>query len=317
MAAEERDGVTARNTTAAAPRRLTRVSARVRLKDMSLRSLRLARKHPTGAAGLAVLVAMTLFVLAGDLLTPFQAHRTIALRSQPPLSSGFEGDRLWLGSDELGRDILTRILRGGRTSMFVGFMAPLIGTVTGTLLGIISAYRGGIVDLLMQRLIDVLIAMPGLVLAMAVVMALGFSVPGVILALSLGVVGNAARVVRSHALSQARMEYVYAARALGASDRRIVLRHLLPNSMAVSLVLFTVGVGAAIVAEAGLSFIGLGVQPPTPSWGNMLTFAQGSFRFGPHIAIIPGLAIAIAVLSINMVGDALRDTLDPHLRGRA
>jgi ABC-type dipeptide/oligopeptide/nickel transport system permease subunit len=186
----------------------------------------------------------------------------------------------------------------------------------GTLLGIASAYRGGVVDLLVQRLVDVMISLPGIVLSMAVILALGFSLWAVIVALSINGVGGAARVVRSHALSQSQMEYVDAARALGASDWRIVLKHLLPNSMAVSLVLFTVGVGAAIVAEAGLSFLGLGVQPPTPSWGNMLTFAQNSFRFGPHIAIIPGLTISIVVLSLNLVGDTMRDALDPHLRGR-
>jgi ABC-type dipeptide/oligopeptide/nickel transport system permease subunit len=172
------------------------------------------------------------------------------------------------------------------------------------------------VDLLVQRLVDVMISLPGIVLSMAVILALGFSLWAVIVALSINGVGGAARVVRSHALSQSQMEYVDAARALGASDWRIVLKHLLPNSMAVSLVLFTVGVGAAIVAEAGLSFLGLGVQPPTPSWGNMLTFAQNSFRFGPHIAIIPGLTISIVVLSLNLVGDTMRDALDPHLRGR-
>jgi peptide/nickel transport system permease protein len=233
-----------------------------------------------------------------------------------PLNRDFDGAMMWLGSDELGRDEFTRLQHGGRTSLVIGLLAPILGTAMGTLLGIASAYRGGVVDLLVQRLVDVMISLPGIVLSMAVILALGFSLWAVIVALSINGVGGAARVVRSHALSQSQMEYVDAARALGASDWRIVLKHLLPNSMAVSLVLFTVGVGAAIVAEAGLSFLGLGVQPPTPSWGNMLTFAQNSFRFGPHIAIIPGLTISIVVLSLNLVGDTMRDALDPHLRGR-
>ncbi len=300
--------------------RLQRQPKRLSSRDSRRRaarwSFRFARRHPAGAVGMFVLLILIFFVSTAGLLTPFKQHRTIAAKAQPPLTRGFEGELLLLGSDELGRDIFTRLQHGGRTSLFVGVVAPLIGTLAGTLLGIVSAYRGGAVDLLVLRLVDVLVSLPGLVLAMAVVLALGFTVWGVIAALGLQIVARTTRVVRSHALSQVQMEYVDAARALGASDLRIVLRHLLPNSMAVSLVLFTVGVGAAIVAEAGLSFIGLGVQPPTASWGNMLTFAQQAFRFGPHIAIIPGLTIAIAVLSINLVGDALWDTLDPHLRGR-
>ena len=278
---------------------------------------RFARRHPTGAVGMFVMLIMIFFVATAGLLTPFEQHRTIAARAQPPLTRSFDGELLLLGSDELGRDIFTRLQYGGRTSLFVGVLAPLIGTLAGALIGIVSAYRGGAFDLLVQRLVDVLISLPGIVLAMAVVLALGFTVWGVIAALGLQFVARTTRVVRSHALSEVQMEYVDAARALGASNLRIVFRHLLPNSMAVTLVLFTVGVGAAIVAEAGLSFIGLGVQPPIASWGNMLTFAQQSFRFGQHIAIIPGLTIAITVLSINLLGDALRDTLDPHLRGRA
>ena len=269
-----------------------------------------------GAVAIAVLLAIIFFVTTAGLLTPYKAHRTIAPKVVAPLNRGFDGDMMWLGSDELGRDLFTRLQHGGRTSLVIGLLAPLIGTTLGALLGIVSAYRGDTVDLLVQRLVDVMIALPGIVLAMAVVLALGFSLWAVIAALAVTSIGGTARVVRSHALAQSQMEYVDAARALGASDWRIVLKHLLPNSMAVTLVLFTVGVGGAIVAEAGLSFLGLGVQPPTPSWGNMLTFAQNSFRFGPHIAIIPGLTISIVVLSINLLGDALRDGLDPHLRGR-
>jgi peptide/nickel transport system permease protein len=280
------------------------------------RAIKFSRRYPMGAAGIVVLLVLILFVLTAGMLTPYEAHRTIAPKVVAPLNTGFDGDMIWLGSDELGRDIFTRLQHGGRTSLVIGLLAPLIGTTIGALLGITSAYRGGTVDLLTQRLVDVMIALPGIVLAMAIVLALGFSLWAVIMALAVTTIGGTARVVRSHALAQSQMEYVDAARALGASDWRIVLKHLLPNSMAVTLVLFTVGVGASIVAEAGLSFIGLGVQPPTPSWGNMLTFAQNSFRFGPHIAIIPGLTISIVVLSINLVGDALRDALDPHLRGR-
>lgn len=298
------------------PNLLARALTKESLAIGTRRSIRFGRRYPAGAIAIVVLLALIFFVMSAGFLTPYQPHRTIAPKVVAPLNTGFDGDMMWLGSDELGRDIFTRLQHGGRTSLVIGLLAPLIGTAVGALLGIASAYRGGTVDLLTQRLVDVMIALPGIVLAMAVVLALGFSVWGVIVALAVTGVGGTARVVRSHALAQSQMEYVDAARALGASDWRIVLRHLLPNSMAVTLVLFTVGVGGAIVAEAGLSFIGLGVQPPTPSWGNMLTFAQNSFRFGPHIAIIPGLTISIVVLAINLLGDALRDGLDPHLRGR-
>ena len=263
-----------------------------------------------------MLILILLFIISAGFLTPHKYDRTLSGKASPMMSRGFDDELLVLGGDELGRDILTRLQHAGRTSFVIGLAAPLLGVTLGTIIGIVSAYRGGIVDLLVQRVVDVLISMPGLVLAMAVTLALGFSVWAVIIALSLNVVGGSSRVVRSHALTQSQLEYVQAARALGASDLRIIFRHLLPNSMAVSLVLFTVGVGAAITAEAGLSFLGLGVQPPTPSWGNMLTFAQQYFRFGAHIAIIPGLTIAIVVFAINLVGDSMRDILDPHLRGR-
>ena len=286
---------------------------RIRIAPVIWRSI---RKHPTGMVGLVILLLMLLFMLSAGYLTPHKYDRTLSTKAASMMSRGFDDELLILGGDELGRDILTRLQHAGRTSFVIGLAAPLLGVTLGTVIGIVSAFRGGIVDLLVQRVVDVLISLPGLVLAMAVTMALGFSVWGVIIALSLNVVGSSSRIVRSHALTQSQLEYVQAARALGSSDLRIIFRHLLPNSMAVSLVLFTVGVGTAITAEAGLSFLGLGVQPPTPSWGNMLTFAQQYFRFGAHIAIIPGLTIAVVVFAINMVGDSLRDMLDPHLRGR-
>ena len=280
------------------------------------RSWRLIKKYPTGALGLVILLFVVFFTLSAGILTPYKYDRTLSTKAAPPMSRGFDGELMILGGDELGRDILTRLQHAGRTSVVIGLAAPLLGVTLGTLIGIISAYRGGIVDLLVQRLVDVLISLPGLVLAMAVTLALGFSTWAVILALALNIIGGTSRIVRSHVLTQSRLEYVEAARALGSSDTRIILRHLLPNSMPVSLVLFTVGVGTAITAEAGLSFLGLGVQPPTPSWGNMLTFAQQWFRFGAHIAIIPGLTIAIVVFAINLMGDSMRDILDPRLRGR-
>ena len=193
----------------------------------------------------------------------------------------------------------------------VGITAPLIGVTLGTILGIASAHYGRLFDLLSQRLVDTL-----LVLAMAITVAFGFTTLVVIIALAVNVVAGTARTVRSHALTLTQMQYVDAARATGVSNWGIIFRHLLPNSMAVSIVLFTVSMGSAITAEAALSFLGLGIQPPTPSWGNMLSNAQTFFDLGPHIAIAPGATITVAVLAINLFGDSLRDALDPRMRGR-
>lgn len=221
---------------------------------------------------------------------------------------------LWIGSDELGRDVVSRLLHGGRVSMFVGIMAPLIGVAFGTVLGIASAYFGKVFDLLVQRLVDTVLILPGIVVAMTITVAFGFTVPVVIAALAVSYSASSVRVVRSRALTLSEMQYVEAARAIGSTDTRIIFRHLVPNSLPVSMVLVAVSVGAAITAEAALSFLGIGIQPPIPSWGNMLTRAQLSFDLAPHIAIAPGMAITLVVLAINLFGDSLRDVLDPRLR---
>ena len=227
-----------------------------------------------------------------------------------------QGERLWLGADEIGRDMLSRMLHGGRTSLFVGLAAPLLGIGMGTVLGIASAYYGGKTDLVVQRFVDVVITLPGLIVAMVVIMSLGFSMIVVIIALSITMSGTTVRVVRSLALSLTQTEYIAAARAIGASNLRVILRHLAPNTFAVSMVLFTVNVSVAITSEASLSFLGVGIQPPTPSWGNMLSTAQLYFQRAEHIALIPGIAITIVVFASNMFGDSLRDALDPRLRGQ-
>jgi peptide/nickel transport system permease protein len=234
----------------------------------------------------------------------------------PLFAESRDGRMMLLGSDQLGRDLLSRMLHGGRTSLAVGILAPLVGVTIGTLLGITSAYFGGVVDLMVQRVVDALIVLPGLVLAITIMAVFGFSMTVVILAIAVNMIGGVSRVVRSRALSLSQAQYVEGARAVGASNFRIILHHLVPNSISVSIVLFAVGIGSAVIAEAGLSFLGLGIQPPTPSWGNMLTNAQTHFNQGPHVAVIPGLTIVVVVLSINLFGDALRDAIDPRLRGR-
>ena len=273
------------------------------------------RSHPTGAIGGIILCTIIVLVALADVISPFRPDRTVGRQLLPPLSQAtLEEGNLWIGTDELGRDMVSRLLYGGRVSMFVGIMAPLIGVAFGTVLGIASAYFGKLFDLLVQRLVDTVLILPGIVVAMTITVAFGFTVPVVIAALAVSYSASSVRVVRSRALTLSNMQYVEAARAIGSSDIRIIFRHLVPNSLPVSMVLIAVSVGAAITAEAALSFLGIGIQPPIPSWGNMLTRAQQNFDFAPHIAIAPGLAITIVVLAINLFGDSLRDVLDPRLR---
>ena len=273
------------------------------------------RSHPTGAAGGVLLSVVIILVALAPLISPFRFDRTVGRQLLPPLSQAtLEEGTLWIGSDELGRDVVSRLLYGGRVSMFVGIMAPLIGVAFGTVVGIASAYFGKVFDLLVQRLVDTVLILPGIVVAMTITVAFGFTVPVVIAALAVSYSASSVRVVRSRALTLSEMQYVEAARAIGSSDTRIIFRHLVPNSLPVSMVLIAVSVGAAITAEAALSFLGIGIQPPIPSWGNMLTRAQQSFDLAPHIAIAPGMAITFVVLAINLFGDSLRDVLDPRLR---
>jgi peptide/nickel transport system permease protein len=220
----------------------------------------------------------------------------------------------WLGLDELGRDILARVLAGARISLLVGIIVVGISVSIGTLLGSIAGYYGGLVDEVVGRLSDILMAFPGLLLAIAVVAVLGPSLTNVVLALALiGWVGYA-RLVRGQVLRVRELEYVQAARALGAATPRILARHVVPATLPALIVQATLGMGGAILAEAALSFLGLGVQPPTPSWGTMLNGGRTHLLDAPHLTIFPGLAIAALVLGFNFLGDALRDALDPVTR---
>lgn len=277
---------------------------------------RFSRAHPDGAVGGGLLLLIVLIVLLAPLVSPFPHRKIVARPFQGMMTTTRAGNMLFLGTDELGRDLLSRLLYGGRVSLLVGITAPLLGVAVGSLLGVVSAYYGRGVDLLVQRLNDAILVLPGLVVAMAVTVAFGFTVPVVILALTVANAVGSVRIVRSHVLGLKTMQYIEAARAIGASDWRIIIRHLLPNTVVVSIVLFSVHVGSAIVAEATLSFLGIGVQPPTPTWGNMLTNAQLRFDRSPHAAILPGVLIAVTVLCVNLFGDSLRDALDPRLRGK-
>jgi peptide/nickel transport system permease protein len=256
--------------------------------------------------GLAIVLFAVLVAAIGPALTPYDpASQTLSERLEPPsLSHPF-------GLDELGRDILARLVAGARISLAVGLAVVSVSSLIGMALGSIAGYFGGFVDDAISRVVDVLMAFPGILLAIALVAVLGPSLTNVILALCvIGWVGYA-RLVRGQALRARELEYVQAARALGAGWARIVLRHVLPTAFPAVIVQATLGMAGAILAEASLSFLGLGVQPPTPSWGTMLDAGRSHLFDAPHLTLFPGLAIATLVLGFNFLGDGLRDRLDP------
>lgn len=255
-------------------------------------------------AGAVVVVVVLLAAIVGPWLAPFDpSAQELALRLEGP------GRLHWFGLDELGRDILSRVLSGARVSLLVGLVVVSVSASIGAVLGSLGGYYGGIVDEAVGRLIDILLAFPGLLLAIALVAVLGPSLTNVVLALSsIGWVGYA-RVVRAQVLQAREFEYVAAARAIGAATPRILVRHILPAALPALTVQATLGMGGAILSEAALSFLGLGVQPPTPSWGAMLNYGRAHILDAPHLTVFPGLAIAVVVLGLNLVGDSLRDKL--------
>jgi peptide/nickel transport system permease protein len=272
----------------------------------------LVRKHPLGAAGAAIVIAMILTAIFADYITVYDPE---AVKFEDMLTA--PDDQYILGTDQFGRDVLTRLIYGARTALFIGLTAGFLGATTGLVLGVASAYFGGRFDLIFQRVMDVFLAFPLIILALAIVATLGTSIQNLILAIVIVKISLCARVVRSNALAIRKMPYVDAARALGYSHARIILRHMVPNVMAPYLIILTYYIGEAILLEASLSYLGLGLQEPTPSWGLMLQGGAEEYaESAPWLAIWPGVAISLAVFGFNIFGDALRDILDPKLRYR-
>ena len=271
-----------------------------------------ARRKPMGFAGAIILVAAVLCAIFADVIAPHNAT-DIGVGGR---FIGPGGDGTILGTDQLGRDIFSRLIYGARISMYVGIVSVLIGISLGTMIGIASAYVGGWTDILVQRLVDALMGFPPIILALGLMAALGASVNNVVIALVVILVPGATRVIRSQALSIKELDYTLAAMSIGASSTRIMFRHILPNVAATYIVLITLTLGFAIVVEAALSFLGVGIPPDVATWGSMLELGREHIDKQGWMVVFPGLVIALIVFSVNFLGDGLRDVMDPKLRGR-
>ena len=267
------------------------------------------KKNKMAVLGLIILAVIIFFAVFADVFFDYETlviQQNASLKLQPPSVEH------WLGTDEVGRDILARIVHGARISLPVAFATIAIATVVGGLLGAIAGYGSRRVDDVIMRVMDIFLAIPSILLSIALVSAMGTSVTNMMLAISISNIPPFARIVRSAVLTIKNEEYIEAARAIGASDKRIILKHILPNALDPIIVDATMTISSMMLSAAGLSFIGVGVAPPNPEWGAMLNYAQQYFRTAPYMAIFPGLAITLTALSINLVGDGLRDALDPQ-----
>lgn len=267
------------------------------------------RKNKVAMFGLAILVIMILCAIFADVIAPYGYDDQDLSRKMQ-----FPSRQHPLGTDNFGRDILSRIIYGARVSLQVGLVAVAVSIVVGGVLGAIAAFYGGRTDNIIMRCMDVLLAIPGMLLAIAIAAALGSGMRNMMIAIGIGSVPGYARVVRASVLTVRDQEYVEAARSIGASDARIIFRHVIPNAMAPIIVQATLGVAGAILSAASLSFLGLGITPPTPEWGAMLSSARQYIRNYWYMATFPGIAIMLTVYALNVLGDGLRDALDPRLK---
>jgi peptide/nickel transport system permease protein len=271
----------------------------------------LAQRHVLGAVGLVIMVILVLTALFADVISRFDPlsvdslHRLAAPNAQH-----------WMGTDSFGRDVWSRIIHGARISLAVGIGSTALGASIGVMVGLASGYLSGWVDLVFQRITDILQALPLLVLALVMTAALGPSLPNVIIAIAIPLIPIVARVIRANTLALRELPFIEAAKSIGMSEMRIAVRHVLPNTLAPLIVLATAQLGSTILTEASLSFLGLGIPEPYPSWGRMLSESAAEYvRVAPWLVIFPGVAISLAVFGTNLFGDALRDVLDPRQRG--
>jgi ABC-type dipeptide/oligopeptide/nickel transport system permease subunit len=265
--------------------------------------------HPLGALGALLIVTLIAVGLLAPLIAPYGISQYAGIPGRGPSAAHI------FGTDKFGQDILSRVVNGARISLQVGFFSVGLGTAAGLALGLMSGYAGGWLDTVIQRCVDTAIAFPQLILLLMVIRVLGPSITNVIIVVAIGIIPSIARVVRAGVLAERQNAYVEAARATGASGTRVVIRHLIPNVLPLAIVIATTLLGTAILAEASLSFLGLGIPPPNPSWGADITVARTSFPINTWGALFPGLAICLTVLGFNLLGDTVRDVLDPRLRG--
>ncbi len=267
------------------------------------------KKNKTALIGGYLILFFILIAIFGPLFTVHDPLRVdYSTRLLPP-SSDF-----WLGTDHNGRDIFTRLIHGMSITLYIGFLSVVVGMVIGVPMGILSGYYGKILDTIIMRIVDVLLAFPGILLAIALVSVLGGSINNVIIAVGIFSIPGFARIVRGTTLAVSKLEYIEAVRALGASDMRIIILHILPNIVSPIIVQATIRIAIAILIASGLSFLGLGAQPPLPEWGAMLSQGRSYMFDHPHVALFPGLAIVTVVLAFNLFGDGLRDAFDPRTR---
>jgi peptide/nickel transport system permease protein len=267
------------------------------------------KRNKGAMLGLVILCALILIAIFADVIAPFPYD----LQDYDHVFES-PNSRNWLGTDNFGRDILSRIIQGSRVSLLVGFASVAASVVVGGLLGAISGYYGKTVDNVLMRAMDILMAIPGMLLAIALAAALEPGLFTLVVSISIASVPGYARIVRASVLSIKSQEYIEAAQCIGADDKRIILKHIIPNCMAPLIVQATLGMASAILSAAAMSFLGLGIQPPTPEWGSMLSSARQYIRDYPYMTMFPGLAIMITIFALNLLGDGLRDALDPRLK---
>lgn len=290
---------------------VSEVTAKYKKKSQMADIFRRLARNKTAMIGAVVVIILLLMAIFADVLHDYDTEvikQDIMSRLQPPSSEH------WFGTDEMGRDIFSRVCYGAKYSLLISFVAATFSLAVGLVLGALAGYYGGWIDMIIMRLMDVLLAIPGTLLAIAIVASLGSSIPNLIIALSVSGIPGFSRIVRSSVLTVKDSEYVEAAKAIGATDSTIIFKHVLPNGMAPLIVQSTLRVASVILTTAGLSFLGLGVPAPHPEWGAMLSNARSYIRDYSYMALFPGLAIMTTILCLNLLGDGLRDALDPRLK---